>query len=159
MSLARIPFSAADEQVIGTLNGWMLFLAIIHFIAAVFVLGCGCFGLVGAVGQLGANPVGGALFTLQMFTLPVLGAVMGVEGLLALQARSALEKVVSSDSSDQQFLSDAFHRLKLFFMLELVWFGVSVLSSFFGIVLGIVAPELAGGFGAGDTGWNVGGDL
>lgn len=159
-SVARIPFSPQDETVISTLNGWMLFLAIIHFIGAAFFLLCGCIAVVGAAGQIAQAVLGGIVYTLQMFTLPVLGAIMLAEGIFAIQARAALDKVVSTDQADQQFLTEAFKKLKLFFMLELAWFGVSVVSSLLGMIVTIVAPELAGpqGFDMSQTG-DFGGPL
>lgn len=161
MSLARIPFTEADHQVIRTLNGWMLFLAIIHFIAAFFVLTCGCLATFGAVAAIAQTPLGGVFYTLQMMTLPVLGAVMLTEGIFVLQARSALGRLVDTDTDDQAELSAAFNKLKLFFMLELGWFTITILSGLAGLIVQIVAPELArpGGFQMNDSGagWNMGG--
>ena len=159
-SLARIPFRPADEQVINTLNGWMLFLAIIHFVGAAFVFLGSCFGGFGAVTLMAINPLWGALTIVQMLLVLVLGVGLVAEGAMLVQARSALSNVVASDVDDQKFLSTAFQRLKFFFMLELVWFALNVLFALLGLVTAVVAPEMAGGgFGGmgGGTGYDPGG--
>ena len=142
MSLARIPFSELDHVVIRKLNGWMLFLAVVHFIAALFALCCGFVATTGAVAAIARSPLGGVIYTGQMMSVPVLGAVMAVEGVFVLQARSALERVWSTDEDDLRHLSTAFRKLKLFFMLELVWFAVSLFTSFAGLLVQVIAPEL-----------------
>jgi len=144
MSVARIPFTTEEESMISTLNGWMLFLAIVHFIGAAFFLLCGCFAMLPAFAVIGNNPLGGVAYTLQMFTLPILGALMLAEGVFALQARGALDAMISSDSADQQHLSTAFAKLKLFFMLELGWFAVSAIGGVFGLLVSVFAPEMVG---------------
>jgi hypothetical protein len=144
-SLARIPFSPSDEQVINTLNGWMLFVAIVHFLFGAFCLTCGCFGAIGGGATMALSPAAGIITILQMLVLMVMGVLAIVEGVMLIQGRSALSSVVTSDTGDQQYLSDAFKRLKFFFMLELLWFSFSVLSALLGLILAIVAPELAGG--------------
>lgn len=142
MSVARIPFTTEEESMISTLNGWMLFLAVVHFIGAAFFLLCGCTALIPAIGAIAASPLGGVAYTLQMFTLPILGALMLVEGVFALQARGALDAMIASDGADQQHLSTAFAKLKLFFMLELGWFAVSAVGAVFSLIATLVAPEL-----------------
>lgn len=155
-SLARIPFRPADEQVINTLNGWMLFLAIMHFVGAAFIFLGGCFGAFGAITLLAVNPLWGILTAVQMLLVLVLGVGLVAEGAMLVQARSALSKVVASDVDDQKFLSTAFQRLKFFFMLELVWFALNVFFALLGLVTALVAPEMAGG-GLGGLGGMGGG--
>lgn len=154
-------FTTADERVVSTLNGWMLWLAILHFVAALFSMGCGCLAGVGAIGRIASSPLGGSVYALLLLTLPILGAVMGLQGVFALQARSALDKMVTTHAGDPRLLSEAFGRLKAFFLLELVWFGIAALSSILGVILVVVAPELAdpGGLSIVDDGarWSLGG--
>lgn len=157
-SLARIPFSPADEQVINTLTGWMLFIAILHFLGGAFFLTCGCFGAMGGGAAMAFSPAGGILTILQMLLMLVLGVVLIVEGVLIVQGRSALSSVVTSDTGDQQYLSDAFKRLKFFFMLELAWFAINILVAIIGLLVALIAPEMAGG-GFGDFGGLQGGGL
>jgi hypothetical protein len=154
-SLARIPFSPSDEQQINTLTGWMLFMAILHFLGGAFFLTCGCFGAMGGGGMMAVSPAGGILTIIQMLLMLVLGVVLIIEGVMLVQGRSALSSVVTSDTGDQQYLSDAFKRLKFFFMLELVWFAINILVAIIGLLIAIIAPELAGG-GFGDF-QNLGG--
>ncbi len=154
-SLARIPFSPADEQQINTLTGWMLFMAIVHFLLGALCLTCGCFGALGGGAMIQLNPAGGVLTILQMLIWLVLGVVLIIEGVMLVQGRSALASVVTSDTGDQQYLSDAFKRLKFFFMLELAWFGLNIVVAILQLISAFVAPEMAGG-GFGDF-QNLGG--
>lgn len=144
-SIARIPFSQSDEAMINSMSGWMLFLAIVHFLGGAFFLTCGCFGGIGAGASFAVSPVGAALLTLQMLSFLVLGVLLTVEGVMLVQARGALGAVVTSDQNDQELLSRAFNKLKLFFMLELLWFAINIFVGLLGLALAIVAPEMGGG--------------
>jgi len=162
-SLARIPFRASDEASISSLAGWMTFVAVILFIAGGLGLIFFCLGSVGAVTMVTQAPLVGALQLVQMLLLIVICLLMIVQGVFLVQARGSLKGVVTSDTADQQHLSDAFRRLKLFFLLELGFAGLSLLTTLVMLVMTIVAPEMAGmgagmdqgGFGGG--GGNVGG--
>ncbi len=167
-SLARIPFSPSDEAQINTLTGWMLFIAIIHFLGGAFFLTCGCFGALGAGGMMAISPAGGVLTIIQMLLMLILGVVLIIEGVMLVQGRSALSSVVTSDTGDQQYLSEAFKRLRFFFMLELAWFAINILVAIIGLLVALIAPEMAGGGfgdfqnlgggGFGDPGYQPGGN-
>jgi hypothetical protein len=157
-SLTRIPFSPSDDALIGSMNGWMMFAAVMHFIGGAFFLICGCFAIFGTFATFSVSPIGGILSLLQMLSFAVLGIVLLGEGAAIVQARSAFAQVVATDTDDQAQLSTAFKRLKLFFMLELLWFAINVFVAILALLTAIVAPEIAAtGFEAFQQGGGGGG--
>ena len=120
-----------------------MFFAVMQFIGAALCLTCGCFAFLGVPQFFNVSVIGGALKTLQLTLVPVMGLIMAGEGYFAWQARSALDKVVDSDVNDQAFLSNALNKMKFFFVLELAWVGVCILSMMLNLGVALVAPELA----------------
>ena len=149
MTVARIPFSPAQEDSLTMLSRWMLFLVIVHgLLAALFLLG-GCLGMVGSFAMFSRSPAGGALQVLNMLIVVLLGGAAGVEVGLLFQTKTELDAVVKIDDADQAHLSTAFTKLKFFFMLEMVFGLGSILINLIGVLLAAVAPELVGGRGMG----------
>lgn len=148
MSVARIPFSTEDEGVLRQLSGWMLFIAIVHFVGAGLLLLGGCCVLVGGSSVLaGASSMGpgaelgmgmGALFVVIAAFMAVLTAILIFQGVLLVQARSDFNQVVQSDVSDQAYLTSAFRRLKLFFLIEVALGVLGLLSNGGQIAMGLM---------------------
>jgi len=156
-SLARIPFTPEQEGTISTLAGWMLFVLVVHFIAGGLALIGSCLGVFGAVASFGVSPVYGALQVVQMLLVLGLAVALLVQGVLLVQARSALSGVVQTDTSDQQHLTVAFRRLKMFFLIEVGFTGLNLLMALVGLGMTFVMPDMAdlgGGFDAGGGGYD-----
>ena len=120
MSLARIPFTQEDEGIIRSLGGWMLFIAILHFIGGGLFGICGCCGAFGAVAQLATLGLSGIVLMLQVLLLVLLSAAWIGQGVLMVQARTAFRGVADTDHADQQFLAEAFKKMKSVFMVEVI---------------------------------------
>lgn len=143
MSVARIPFTSAEEGVLSQLAGWMLFIAIVHFIGAAFALFGSCIILgTGVLGAGAASQLGGAQMGLAMIVVAVLVAVAAIvllyQGVLLVQARSRFQAVVRTDEADQANLSAGFGKLKLFFAIEVVLGVLGLVSNAGQIVVQIV---------------------
>lgn len=144
MSVARIPFSHAEESVLTQLGGWMLFIAIIHFLGAAFaILGACLFFGVGAMGAGAASQLGGAEMGIAMmvggFVVVVMGAILIVQGVLLLQARTSFRAVALTDEADQAHLSEGFRKLKLFFLIEVILGALGLLSNCGGLIMTAVS--------------------
>jgi hypothetical protein len=151
-SLARIPFTPEQEGTISTLAGWMLFVLVVHFIAGGLALIGSCLGVFGAVASFSLSPVYGALQVVQMLLVLGLAVALLVQGVLLVQARGALSSVVQTDTSDQEHLSVAFKRLKVFFLVEVGFTGINLLMALVSLGMTFAMPEipdLGGGFGPG----------
>jgi hypothetical protein len=126
MSIARIPFTPADESAIRQLSRAMLILLIMQI--AIGGLGCvgGIVSLLGvwfiaSAAFQGGVGVGDALSGVGAAVFPALMAACLVgQGALLLPVRRSLTAVVATDTHDQQHLADAFAKLRLFFALEVL---------------------------------------
>lgn len=142
-ALARIPFTPQTESVIRQMAGWMLFVAIVHFVLGLLVSLAGFGG--GATVLVAIGGGGGVEFLIALFLVLVygsLGLVMLLEGILLVRARSALGAVVDSDTNDQEHLSAALRRLEVFFYVEIVLGLLSLLGSVLQIGVALFAPAL-----------------
>jgi hypothetical protein len=144
-SVARIPFTPFEVKTIGSMNGWMMFFAIVHFIAGLGSLLFGLLGMLGAMGLVAQSPALGIFQALQMMTLLAVAIVLLAEGGAVIMARASLSKMLSTDTHDQDLLSTAFARLKIFFALELAVFVLFFVFAILGAVIAFIAPEQAGG--------------
>jgi hypothetical protein len=144
MSVARIPFSHAEESVLTQLGGWMLFIAIVHFLGAAFaILGACLFLGVGAMGAGAASQLGGAEMGVAMmvggFIVVVVGAILIAQGVLLIQARNGFQAVAQTDDSDQAYLSYGFRKLKMFFLIEVILGALGLLSNCGGLIMTAVS--------------------
>jgi hypothetical protein len=140
-AVARIPFTPADEGVFRQMMHAMLAVAIFQVLFGLLFMGGGGLGFLASLGMDREHAFANSLVGAQMLAWVLLGLIFWVEGALVAQARSAFRDMVTSDTHDQELVSKAFHRLKFFFTLELVLFGVNLLSSIVGVVFVFVAPE------------------
>jgi hypothetical protein len=142
MAAARIPFSESDHQVIRSLCGWALFLAIVYLLIGLLATGLGCFSTLGAVPVFPVSAFGAVLVGLRALCIALAGVILCAQAVFAIQTRSSLLAVVDTDTEDQQHLTRAFSGLKLFFLCQLAGFGVGLIMGFIGVALALVAPEL-----------------
>lgn len=143
-ALARIPFTPQTEKVIGQMAGWMMFVAIVHIVLGLL------FATGGAVGggalaltfgdRLGAGALAMGIGLALVYGL--LGLVLALEGFLLIRARSAFNAVVDTDTNDQEHLSTALRRLKVFFLVEVILGALASLGSVIQIAIVIAAPAL-----------------
>ena len=144
MSVARIPFSHAEESVLNQLSRWMVFIAIVHFLgAALAILGACLFFGVGAMGAGAASQLGGAEMGVAMMVgglvVVLVGAILVAQGVLLLQARNGFSAVAQTDDSDQAYLSYGFRKLKLFFLIEVILGALGLLSNCGGLIMTVVS--------------------
>lgn len=144
-SVARIPFTPFEVKTIGSMNGWMMFFAIVHFIAGLGVLLFGLLATLGAMAFVAQSPALGIFKALQAVTMLGIAIVLLAEGGAVIMARASLSKMLSTDTHDQELLSTAFARLKVFFGLELLVFVLFFVVAIIGAVIAFIAPEQAGG--------------
>ena len=158
MSLARIPFTAEDEGIIRSLGGWMLFIAIVHFIIGGLLLICGCFGVFGAVASIATQGIAGILMVVMVAFLALIAVALIGQGVLLVQGRTAFRGVADTDHADQQFLAEAFGKLKTYFLVEVVVGGLGLVMTIIQIVNVLISdvppgammgPGAGGGFGGG----------
>jgi len=126
MSTARIPFTSEDESAIRMLVGTMLFLLVINFAIGGFGLLGGCLSFLAVPSRLLIHPMAGVASVLTASCMFFYCAGMVGQGVLLVQTRSALERVVTTDTQDQALLGEAFAKLRLFFALEAVMFLLSM---------------------------------
>lgn len=133
MTTARIPFSASDEGAITGLTQWMLVVSIIHFVIGAIALIFSCLACVGVASLLSGGLQGIlAVFRAGVFLLS--GPVLIGQGVLLMQARTAFDAVVATDTNDQALLGHAFGRLRLFFMIEVGYGLIGLLTGCIDIV-------------------------
>jgi hypothetical protein len=149
MSVSRIPFTAVEEGVLRQLSGWMLFIAIVHFIVAAFALVAGClFASMGSVltaafAKFGAVAGAGiAVVILALVVSVVAATILTIQGVLLTQARGSFFAVVTSDAADQLHLVNGLRKLRLFFLIEIILLGLGVLGSGANLVSGIAGLVL-----------------
>lgn len=126
MSTARIPFSSDDENAIRMLVATMLFLLVVNFLVGGLGLLGGCISFVGVPARMALHPMAGVASIVTATCTFLYCAGMIGQGALLLQTRSALERVVTTDTHDQQLLGEAFAKLRLFFGLEALMFLLSL---------------------------------
>ncbi len=126
MTTARIPFTSDDESAIRTLVGTMLFLLIVNFAFGGLGMLGGCLSFVGLPARMAFHPLAGVALLLTASCTFLYCAGMVGQGVLLVQIRSALERVVTTDTQDQALLAEAFAKLRLFFGLEAVMFLLSL---------------------------------
>jgi hypothetical protein len=127
MTTARIPFTPADEAKISSMGQWMLVVAIIHFVMGGIVLLMSCFGCVGIAAVL-SQGLTGIMGAVALFFALLSGPVLVGQGVLLLQAKKSFDMVVTSDQNDQAFLAEGFTKVKIFFMIEVAYALIQVLS-------------------------------
>ena len=96
--LSRIPFSLESEKQIASLGGWLSIFAVI---ALVGMMG----NLVGMIAFSDLSQLGGLLVNLLL-------------AIWALQAASAFKSVARTDTADQVFLTEAFTKLRMIFLMQ-----------------------------------------
>jgi hypothetical protein len=167
LSLARIPFTKADEDIIRSLCGWMLFVTIVvNFIAFGFACLLGVpFGGLAAVRILEFNTVAGIVQLLAIVFLAAASVSYIYQGVVLVQTRSELMAVVTTDQADQAHLAAAFRKLRLVFLIEVIFAVLSVLLNLVQLVSALVSDVPAGGFpgmggpGGGGYGGGYGGGM
>ena len=131
----RIPFSPKEELMISSMASWMRFIGVVNIVI----------GLLGSlflsVLLFFANnhpKISGLLAKkgINMTALVIAGAIVVgflvvaiYQGSLLFNAGKYFEQVAKTDEADQLFVYEGFQRLKTFFILEVVFGGLSVLGS------------------------------
>jgi hypothetical protein len=150
MTTARIPFSSDDESAIRMLVGTMLFLLVVNFVFGGLGLLAGCLSFLGVPGRMMLHPMAGVATVVTALSMVLYCVGMIGQGVLLVQARRALELVVTTDSQDQALLGEVFAKLRLFFGLEAVMFLLSMALQCGGFLTQAFGPvaqlqQLAGG--------------
>lgn len=152
MTVARIPFTPEDEGAIRQLTGAMMFLLVVNFIFGALALLGGCFSFVGVPANFSMHPGAGVGALMTAIGVVVYAFGLIGQGALLVQIRQALVAVVETDTGDQQHLSLAFARLKMFFLIEAVLFMTTMFlscGSFLTQAFGPVNALMGGGGGFG----------
>ena len=125
--LERIPFSIEDELMIMSMAKWKKFVAVFHMIGggllilgAVFVSSYVSSKLMGDAAAPVAVIIGLAL---------AIGGVLIWQGSLLYSAGEFFDLVAKTDDADQDYVAKGFGKLKMFFIVEGVVGGLSVLGS------------------------------
>lgn len=126
MTTARIPFTPADEAKIASMGQWMMVVAIIHFVIGGLVLIFMCFGCLGVAAML-SQGLPGIFGAIRAFFGLLAGPVLVGQGALLLQAKKAFDTVITSDQNDQAFLAEGFMKVKIFFIIEVVYAVTQIL--------------------------------
>ncbi len=117
-SLARIPFSLEVEQKIEAKSKWMTFFAYAHYFVGVS-LGIGAlFGLVSEE------------IVIRILCLVITGIFL-YEGHVLLKASHYFRLVAVTDEADQVYVAEGVKKLKSFFLLDSVFYGVILILLFF----------------------------
>lgn len=150
MSVARIPFTPADEDAIRMLAGTALFLTVMHFVVGALGLLGSCGGAIGVPTAFAFSALGGLASMGTAFCLLLWSAGMIAQAVLLIQLRTSLTAIVETDTGDQAHMADAFAKLKLFFLVEALLFAVGMgLTLFVSMsqVFGPQVPTALQGFG------------
>lgn len=141
-SLARIPFSPATERVLLSLGRWLLFIAIVHFVLGFLVVVGSCATGWFSIAAFDLDALGGTFLVATALLYLGSALLLIVEGVMLVQAKSAFQRVATSDSNDQGELVNAFRRVRVFFMLETLLFALMIAGTLGGAVVTLAWPEL-----------------
>ena len=112
--LRHIPFSPAAEEVIRWLSRTMIFMAAVHLLGGMALVGAGCLGALGTAMSGAFSALAG------MVVLMVIAVVLMGQGGLLIAARGRLAAVVDTDEADQEHLLAALGLLRTFFVIEVL---------------------------------------
>jgi hypothetical protein len=153
MSLARIPFTSEDEGVIRSLVNWMLFVTIaVNFIACGIGLILSCIGGIGVAGMFSISATRGVFTLLSVVFLFLMCATYIGQGVVMVQARGSLQAVATTDDADQAHLSVAFRKLRVVFLIEVVFAVLSLLMQVVQLIASFVVDGPIGGMPGGNLG-------
>lgn len=139
MSVARIPFSSADTQVIRTLAAAAMALAGVQGLISVPLLLYDCMALLDLF-LGGRSPI---LAIARFLSGLCFVAVMIAQAVPLIQMRRALTEVVRTDSNDQGQMAEAFAKLRLFCLLEVLWSVAAIARTIVEFMTLLLSPTMS----------------
>lgn len=153
--LARIPFTRADEETIGSMARWMRFMAVVGIvggIAMLFILVLGI-GLFTAMRDLGSSSpkmaefmklldqAGNLVYVMLAVFLLIALAVL-CQNFALYHAGDYFNLVARTDVADLDYLAQGLDKLRVFFKIQVLIVSITVVVGFItGLVIVAVIPH------------------